>query len=463
MKLESNPTFQAHVAVLGAGPIGLAAAAHLAKRNIPFTVYEMSSSVAGNVADWKHVKLFTPWQFNMDSIAKEMLVDSGCRLPDEQINPSGKALIEQYLLPLASTPQISSKIRLGHNVVSITKAGVDKVKEAHREKFQFEIHIETDSGLQVVERATDIIDATGTWQHPNPMGANGLPAAGEKELAHSIYYGIPDLQSIQKFKYLGKRVAVVGSGHSAANNILMLVELVNENANTVIHWVLRGNDLSKAFGGGEKDALPARGSLGSELKRLVTEGRLVVHTDFRIHTVLDTETGIVLAGLGPDYEPREILVDRVIVATGQRPDLSMTRELRVDFDPALECVREIAPMIDPNHHSCGTVRPHGVKELKQPEANYYIVGSKSYGRATSFLLATGYEQVRSVVAYLAGDLASAYEVKLNLPETGVCNFADANETGAVCCAPQTPKVTLEAGTCGSNCGTSEKARLSNCC
>ena len=99
----------------------------------------------------------------------------------------------------------------------------------------------------------------------------------------------------------------------------------------------------------------------------------------------------------------------------------------------LRAAERLAPLIDPNLHSCGTVRPHGEAELRQPEKDFYIVGMKSYGRAPTFLLATGYEQARSVVAALAGDWQAARDVRLNLPETGVCvtDYQD----DAPCCDP----------------------------
>ena len=114
--------------------------------------------------------------------------------------------------------------------------------------------------------------------------------------------------------------------------------------------------------------------------------------------------------------------DRIVNATGFRPDLSPLTELRVDVDPVLQSARMLAPMIDPNVHSCGSVPPHGAAELAHPEPGFYIVGAKSYGRAPTFLLATGYEQVRSVVAELAGDHMAAADVELILPETGVCSL-----------------------------------------
>ena len=113
--------------------------------------------------------------------------------------------------------------------------------------------------------------------------------------------------------------------------------------------------------------------------------------------------------------PFDLDVDRIVVATGFRPDLSFLRELRIELDPAVEAPPKLAPLIDPNFHSCGTVPPHGIAELAHPEPGFVIVGSKSYGRAPTFLMATGYEQVRSVVAELAGDHAAARKFELVLP------------------------------------------------
>jgi hypothetical protein len=115
------------------------------------------------------------------------------------------------------------------------------------------------------------------------------------------------------------------------------------------------------------------------------------------------------------------VADEVIAATGFRPDLEMLRELRLDLDDRVEAARTLAPLIDPNLHSCGTVPPHGVDELGHPDEGVYLVGMKSYGRAPTFLLRTGYEQVRSVAAALAGNWEAARRVDLVLPETGVCN------------------------------------------
>jgi hypothetical protein len=261
--------------------------------------------------------------------------------------------------------------------------------------------------------------------------------------------------------YLGKTTVVVGAGHSAVGSLVSLAELAKIDPETRIHWVLRGNSLKRAFGGGVEDQLPARGALGNKLRVLVQEGRLQVHQNFRIREVRNEQGRITVipeegfAGVFPISG-----VDEIICAAGSRPDLEMLRELRVRTDAWLESTEALAPLIDPNVHSCGTVRPHGHKELAHPEPGFYIVGAKSYGRAPTFLLATGYEQVRSVAAALAGDFAAADDVRLELPETGVCVTDLAGESaGGDCCAEGPMKASIplpdrraemDAGLCG--CG-----------
>jgi hypothetical protein len=125
----------------------------------------------------------------------------------------------------------------------------------------------------------------------------------------------------------------------------------------------------------------------------------------------------------------------VYALTGFRPDTSILSELRVDLDPALGAVAGIASEIDPNIHSCGTVEATGARQLAQPETGFFIVGAKSYGRAPTFLALTGFEQVRSVVAELAGDHEAAARNELVLPETGVCGgSSDLDDGAGGCCA-----------------------------
>lgn len=426
------------VAVIGAGPVGLAAAAHLLERGLQPLLFEAGPRVGHAMRDWGHVRMFSPWRYVVDHAAKRAL-GSRWSVPDDELLPTGRELVEQYLEPLASVPSIASAIRLETRVAAVSRQFVDKVKTPRRESMPFVVRTIDASGFEEDVLASAVIDASGTWLRPNPMGANGLHARGETSHAHRIRYGIPDILGRERARYAGRRTLVVGTGHSAINSLLALVELIEEGGRTRVFWGMRRRTPGNAFGGGEADALPARGALGSRLRAQVDAGRVRILTGLQIGAVTESAGALIVS----DVEGSDVaIVDEVIVATGARPDLDLLREVRLDLDPALESPRVLAPLIDPNEHSCGSVRPHGAFELEQPERGLFIVGMKSYGRAPTFLLATGYEQVRSVAAYLAGDYAAAREVLLDLPETGVCNvtFGD-KDASAGCCGAEPGKET----------------------
>jgi hypothetical protein len=279
-----------------------------------------------------------------------------------------------------------------------------------------------------------VVDASGTWHAPNPAGANGLPAIGETQAARKIAYGMPDVLGRDRARYAGKTVAVLGAGHSAIGTLTDLARLAAEVPETRPVWLLRGNVPAKAFGGGANDKLAARGELGAAFAALVAAGRIKVESEFRVsHITADGARLSVATGAGSCC--RQIVVDELIVATGFRPDLNFARELRIQLDPAIECPVALAPLIDPNEHSCGTVRPHGARELAQAEPGFYFAGMKSYGRAPTFLMLTGYEQVRSIAAEIAGDHDAARRVELVLPETGVCSRSAAPSASQCCGGP----------------------------
>lgn len=400
------------IAIIGAGPIGLAAAANLKRRNQPFFIIE-KGDIAANIQTWSHVKLFSPWRYNVDAAAKALLEETGWQMPNEEEVPTGKQLIEHYLRPLAQL--MAGDIYLNSEVVAISKQGKDRMKSEKREAAAYELYMETPNGEKLLF-ASAVIDATGTWGNPNPALSSGLLLKSERFLRHKIDYEIPNIMK-DKERYADKKIAVVGSGHSAINSLLLLVELKKINPQTEIHWILRKKQLADAFGGGSKDELAARGELGQRIQEAVEKGFVKAITPFSIQAIGETEQGIVLQS----ENDKLVGYHRVIVNTGSRPNFTMNKELRFEVDAITEAVPALAPLIDPNEHSCGTVEAHGEQELRQPDEKFYIVGAKSYGRAPTFLMATGYEQVRSVAAYLAGDLEAAKEVQLNLPETGVCH------------------------------------------
>lgn len=452
------------VAVIGAGPIGLAAAAHLLERGFEPVVLEAGDSIAANFESFRHVQLFSPWRYNIDPAARRLLEGAGWKEPQLDFLPTAGAMVDRYLAPLARIPALQSSIRFSHRVLDVAREGYDKVKSKGRDEAPFVIRAATPEGTREI-RAWAVIDASGTWTKPNPLGANGLPAIGEPEAAARFAYGMPDILGTQRARYAGKRVLVAGAGHSAAGNLLSLAKLAELAPGTRIVWTIRGHNFARIFGGGENDGLAARGALGRRLQTLAEGGRLEVEADFRTVEV-KIGSNLTIVGYGPNGDTRTIEdVDEVIVSAGGRPDLSLASELRVKLDPWIEATEQLAPLIDPNVHSCGTVRPHGHRELEHPEKRYYAVGAKSYGRAPNFLLATGHEQVRSVVAAIAGDLAAADDVQLELPQTGVCS-TQFDEASSGCCTPAVAPA--EAGAQSSGCGTSScggpsKSREDACC
>lgn len=410
-----NHTNPHRVAVIGAGPVGLAAAAHLVERGLEPIVLEAGEHVGASILAWGHVRVFSPWEYNVDPVAAALLDRHGWDAPEPDGYPTGAEIVVRYLQPLAETPEIAAALRLGARVTGVTKAGIDKLKDAGRGEAPFELTVD-EHGVERRYLADAVIDASGTWTKPNPLGAGGLPAAGERALAGRIAYGIPDVLDADRSRYAGRRVIVVGSGHSAFNAILDLVTLRESAPATQIVWAIRGGAPGRKYGGGGDDQLPARGALGAAVRELVADGSVAMASGFQTRAVDERDGSVVLAD-----GDREITGDEVIAATGFRPDLGLLGELRLALDDRVEAARALAPLIDPNLHSCGSVPPHGVDELSHPDANVFMVGMKSYGRAPTFLLRTGYEQVRSVVAALAGDWESARRVELVLPETGVCS------------------------------------------
>ncbi|NQX33667.1 NAD(P)-binding domain-containing protein [Herbiconiux sp. VKM Ac-2851] len=419
------------VVVIGAGPQGLAAAAHLVERKQSVLVLEAGGSAAAAVSQWGHVRLFSEWGELVDEAAARMLEPTGWERPTTGY-PTGTQWISGYLAPLAA--ELGDRIRHGSRVVGVSRRGRDRLVDAGRAEQPFTVHIEAADGTEYRVVARAVIDASGTWSVPNPAGADGLPAIGERAAAELLDYRIPDYRA--RTKYEGKHSVVVGSGHSAVTAVIALGRIARRDPSTKVTWVLRRGTVGNTFGGGVADELPARGQLGITAKEFVDAGVIDLVTGFRVEKIdrlgdqvlLTSEDGRTLAP-----------ADHVAVLTGFRPDLSLLSELRLELDATLQAPVLIAAEVDPNLHSCGSVAATGAADLAQPEPNFYLVGAKSYGRAPTFLAMTGYEQVRSVVAELAGDHEAAARVELVLPDTGVCGGAglfDSTGTaiGGSCCA-----------------------------
>jgi len=441
------------VVVIGAGPAGLAAAAHLVDRGIDVVVLERGERAGAAVRQWRHVRLFSQWSEVVDPAARRLLEATGWTAPDPNGYPTGGEWAEAYLQPLSDA--LGDRVRYGATVTGVARRGRDRVVDSGRETQPFTVHVDTSDGGSTRFTASAVIDASGTSTRPNPLGGDGYPADGEAAASARIAYRVPDAgDPADEARYGGRTTAVVGAGHSALTALVALATLAERVPGTEAVWVLRRGAVGDAFGGGDADELPARGALGQRAKRAVEAGHIRVVTGFRTAAVeLDGNTVILHSEDGAVIDG----IDQVVGLTGFRPDHTIMAELRLDLDERLEAPVRLAPLIDPNVHSCGTVYPHGAAELSHDgEPGVYLVGMKSYGRAPTFLAMTGYEQVRSVVASIAGDHEAAARVELTLPESGVCGgaglFDEADDASGGCCAPAAPQlIQLGAGGRGSSC------------
>jgi thioredoxin reductase len=414
------------VVVIGAGPVGLVAAAHLLDRGLDTLVLEAGDRVGAAVRQWSHVRMFTPWRYIVDPVAARRLSRTAWVSPPPDELPTGAHLVERYLEPLAAT--LGARLRVATRVTGVSRAGADKTRTHDRASRPFVVRVEDGNGDEYDVAASAVIDASGTWQRPNPLGAAGLPAIGETAAAAAgrLVRPLPDVLGAARATFAGRVTMVVGSGHSAATTLIALASLADHASDTVPIWLLRQPFASK-LSAGDEAVLPARGQLGADLRALVAARRVRVARDFSVTRLEPTADGTVtVTGDTPAGERSIAGIHTVVPATGFRPDTSMLGELLLDLDPATEAPRKLAPLIDPATRICSTVPPHGHRELAHPEPGFYIVGMKSYGRAPTFLITTANEQARSVAAAIAGDTAAADEVRLVLPEVGAA---------CVCCRP----------------------------
>jgi thioredoxin reductase len=426
---DTSPPSPLPVAIIGAGPVGLAAAANLVERGIDFVVLEAGDDVASSVRSWGHTRLFSPWKHVVDPASRRLLEEHGWRLPDPERAPTGTELVEKYVAPLAALDEIAPRIRTGVEVIGVTREGMDRTRTARRAATPFAVRVRAASGEVQDVAARAVIDASGTYLSPNSLSSNGLELLGMTDIADRVTPALPDVLGRDRAIFAGRRITVVGAGHSAANTLLALLKLAREEAGTTVTWMIR-NAKAVRVSSSPDDQLIGRANLGSRVDRAVERGDIVLVDGFEI--IRARRTGDIVELVG--HRHGEVVThetDVIVNATGFRPNLDILREMRLELDDTVEAPKRLAPLIDPNVHSCGTVEPHGFRELIHPEQGFFIVGMKSYGRAPTFLLATGYEQVRSVTAWLAGDAASASAVELVLPETGVCS-TEAGEDGGCC-------------------------------
>ncbi len=399
--------------------------------------------------------MFSPWSELISPAAKALLTGADWTAPPGQDYPTGHEWADHYLDPLAKA--LGDRVRYGQRVAGVAKHDRDLLVDGGRDDQSFVVIASSEHGTSRIE-AKAVIDASGTTGSPNPLAADGYPAMGEEDLRGHLRYGTPD-PAAERERYAGRAVAVVGSGASALTALIALTPPTPHTGKTVdphpmlhtgrgvrsrVVWVIRRGEVGGAFGGGSADELPRRGALGMTVHAAVDQGLIEVVTGFRIEAVRPSGDGVAL--VSSDGQRLEHL-DEVIVTTGYRPDHAFLSEVRLDLDPRLQAPRALAPSIDPNKHSCGSVAPHGFDVLQQEDPGLFLAGMKSYGRASSFLAMVGFEQVRSIAAAISGDLAAARAVVLSLPDTGVCGGAGLFDSALSLSTVTSDKTSVSAGCC----------------
>jgi cation diffusion facilitator CzcD-associated flavoprotein CzcO len=390
------------IAILGAGPTGLEAALAAVERGFPFTVYEASSGVAGNVRAWGHVQLFTPWEMNVSSRMRRHLEAAGREVPGGSECPPGDDLAERLLEPLAALPEIAPSLRLGTRVLSVGREGLLKHEEiatTERGRRPFRLLLADGSGREWTETADVVIDATGTWGNPNTLGDAGIQAPGERALAGEIRRDIPDFAG-EAASWAGKTVLLAGAGHSAQTAARELARLAQEAPGTEVIWLLRNPE--PGWGTHPGDPLPARAELAAEAAALAAGSSPAVKA--RRGAVVEEiakPNGRFAVVLRNGGGRERIDADRILSLTGSVGDHGMYRQLQVH-----ECYATCGPInlsaaiLGAGSADCLAQTTHGADTLKNPEPNFFILGAKSYGRNNTFLMRIGWEQVGEVFGLL---------------------------------------------------------------
>ncbi len=386
--MTSPPT---RIAILGAGPVGLDAALACAEAGLPFTVYEAGATVGAHVATWGHVRLFTPWHMNLSRRMRTHLPE----VPDDERCPSGDELHDTVLRPLAAHPALAGRILLRHRIRAVGRTGLlkhEEISTTTRAAAPFRLLIDTPDG-DLVHTADTILDCTGTHSHPNPTGDGGIAARGESTLSARIIRTLPPLENHQQRTRWCGTVLLVGAGKSAQTAAQSLAAFPD----TRLEWVIRAP--LPDWGEIPDDSLPARQTLVDTARHLARGGheRVVVHTGCAVEA-LDTDGDRVRVQLRTPDGPRRLTVDHLLSLTGYVGDASLYRQLQVH-----ECYATAAPMnlsatlLDTAGGDCLAQPAVGVDALRTPEPNFFVLGTKSYGRLSTFLLRVGYEQVDQII------------------------------------------------------------------
>lgn len=399
---------QKTVTVIGAGPIGLEAALYAQAAGYNVSILE-KGEVASHVRQWGHVTLFSPFSMNYSPLGKRTLSDSGHTLPADDAYLSGEEYFQRYLQPLASSESLQNAIIENVTVLAISRQQILKnehIGNGQRQNFPFRILARHSNGREQFYYTDIVIDASGSFSQPNWLGEGGIPALGEQGYRNHIEYGLPDISGTNADRYRGKTTLVVGAGHSAGTTIANFQKLLSEDEETQVIWLTR-NSKEQPLQAMQDDPLPGREKVVTIANELCGHsavrriGGASVHAlDYRS----DSDQFVVEISNGGRNEV--LTVDRIIANVGYSPDNSIYRELQVH-----ECYASRGPMklaaalLGESSADCLTQSSKGPDVLKNPEPNFFIIGMKSYGKNSNFLLRVGFEQIRDVFQLISGDEA----------------------------------------------------------
>lgn len=400
----------ANIAILGAGPVGLEAAIYARYLGYQVELIERGG-VADNVLRWGHVRMFSPFGMNASPLGLAALAaqDDSFNPPGDDELLTGAEWTDRYLIPLSQSDLLVDGLRTGTTVLGVGRAGLlkgERIGQPERADFPFRLLLRDGQGRESTTQAEVVIDTTGTFANHNWLGQGGIPAAGEIAAQSNIEYGLPDILGADRGQYAGKHVLVVGAGYSAATNLVALARIAEEDTSTQVTWVTRG----KANGGSHgpvphipNDRLAARDELATRANSLAAEGGPVRHLpDTSVDAISWDETARRFSVQLIGEHAGEGTFDRVVANVGYRPDASLYEELQVH-----QCYATGGPMklaaelVGQTSPDCLDQTSAGAQSLITTEPNFYILGSKSYGRNSKFLFSMGLEQVRQLFTLIA--------------------------------------------------------------
>ncbi len=392
------------VAILGAGPVGLMAALRALEDGHDVTVYEQDR-IGENVRSWGHVRMFSPWSMNASDRARKILAQNGLPLPDPEAYPTGNDLVSKLLVPLASHPPLRDRIKEGCRVLGVSREGQlkhDHVGSEKRASSPFRLLLEK-QGEEFIVHADLVIDATGTFGHPNALGTGGIAAPGEAAARSTgkVVSGIPDVLGPDRGLVAGKSVLLLGLGHSAATVALALWEIVKTDPETRVTWAYRSTNIAP-FDPDPNDPLVERFRIEKAANDLVLEKdeRFSTRTSVSVDRLRNNGNALEVELSGPGGK-ENVSCDIVLSFTGFRPDDGLFRQLQIHqcyatFGP----IKLAAALLGEGGGDCLTQRVHGVETLLNPEPNFYILGMKSYGTAPNFLIRVGVQQIEEVFNHI---------------------------------------------------------------